>query len=117
MGTNDSSDVVAVALGFVTALGARDFTAAYALTSATFRQGDSLDAMRDAFEGVVPPDWGPVGPITVGETMTDWPDRQRDDAAWVYVSVGGDMYSEAATMVISREGSDLKVRSVEFGRP
>ena len=106
-----------VATAFVTALGARDYAAAYALTSETYRNENSLGAMRDAFELVVPPDWGPVGPIMVAETLADWPGKQEGDVAWVFVSVGGDMYSEAVTVVITREGSGLKVRSAEFGRP
>jgi hypothetical protein len=106
-----------VATAFVTALGARDYAAAYAYTSETYHNANSLEAMRGAFELVVPSDWGPVGPIAVAETLTDWPGKHDSDVAWVFVSVGGDMYSEAVTAVITREGSDLKVRSAEFGRP
>ena len=111
------SSPAAVAQAFVTALGARRYPPAYALTSETYRQANSLEVMRDAFERVVPSDWGPLGPIVVAETLTDWPDKQQGDVAWVFVSVGGDMYSEAVTAVITREGSGLRVRSAEFGRP
>jgi hypothetical protein len=114
---NAESSPAAVAQAFVTALGARDYATAYALTSETYRQANGLDAMRDAFELVVPSDWGPVGPIAVAETLIDWPGKHEGDVAWMFVSVGGDMYSEAVTAVITREGSDLKVRSAEFGRP
>ena len=33
------------------------------------------------------------------------------------MSVGGDVYSEAVTVVVTREEGGLKVRAVEFGRP
>jgi hypothetical protein len=49
--------------------------------------------------------------------MEDWPGRQPSDAGWAYVSVGGDVYSEAITVVVTREGGVLRVRTVEFGRP
>jgi hypothetical protein len=34
-----------------------------------------------------------------------------------YVSVGGDTYSEAVTVVVTLEEDALRVRTVEFGRP
>jgi hypothetical protein len=110
-------DYQATALAFVKALVARDYAAAYALTSASYRQANSQEAMQAAFERVVPTDWKTVGPVAVGETMTDWPDKQSGDVGWVYVSVAGDTYSEAVIAVVTREGGELKVRSADFGRP
>ena len=110
-------DYKQVALAFTKALAARDYDAAYAVTSRAYRDGTSLTAMADAFEAIVPADWSAVGPIEAGETMEDWPGREPSDAGWVYVSVGGDMYSEAVTVVVTREEGALKVRTVEFGRP
>jgi hypothetical protein len=49
--------------------------------------------------------------------MQDWPGRKPTDAGWVYVSVGGDMCSEAITIVVTREDDELKVCTAEFGRP
>ena len=73
--------------------------------------------MQAAFEGIVPLDWGTVGPIELGETMEDWPGRESSDAGWAYVSVGGDIYSEAVTVVVTVEDGELKIRTAEFGRP
>lgn len=36
---------------------------------------------------------------------------------WVYVSIGGDVYSEAVTVVVTMDDESLRVRDVEFGRP
>ena len=107
----------ATALAFVNALAARDYAAAYALTSASYRQANSQEAMQAAFERVVSTDWKTVGPVAVGETMVDWPDKQPGDVGWAYVSVGGDTYSEAVIVVVTREGGELRVRSADFGRP
>lgn len=106
-----------VALAFTEALATRDYDAAYALTSRAYRGGTSQEAMAEGFEAIVPTDGGPVGPIEVGYTMDDWPGREPSDAGWAYVSVGGDVYSEAVTVVVTREDGDLRVRTVEFGRP
>ena len=116
-GGDSSGEYQAVALAFVKALAARDYPAAYALTSSSYRKTHTTEAMQAAFERVVSTDWKSIGPVVVGETMTDWPDKQAGDAGWVYVTVGGDVYSEAVTVVIMREDADLRVRSAEFGRP
>jgi hypothetical protein len=49
--------------------------------------------------------------------MEDWPGREPSDVGWAYVSVGGDEYSEAVTVVVTLEEGELRVRTVEFGRP
>ena len=110
-------DYASVALAFTKALAARDYPGAYGMTSRQFRSGMSMEAMRAAFESIVPADWKSVGPVEVGMTMENWPEKQPSDVGWAYVSVGGDVYSEAVTVVVTLEGRDLRVRSVEFGRP
>ena len=117
MSEGTAGDFRQVALAFTKALAARDYDAAYALTSRAYRNSASLKDMADEFETIVPTDWQTVGPIDVGETMADWPGREPSDAGWVYVSVGGDVYSEAVTVVVTREEGELRVRVVEFGRP
>jgi hypothetical protein len=117
MAGGSTGDYKQVALAFAKALGARDYGAAYGLTSGDYRDSTSLEAMQAAFEAIVPIDWTTVDPIEVGETMEDWPGRNPSDAGWAYVSMGGDMYSEAITVVVTLEGGVLRVRTVEFGRP
>jgi hypothetical protein len=43
--------------------------------------------------------------------------KEPSDVGWAYVSVGGDVYSEAVTVVVTLEEGELRVRTVEFGRP
>ena len=117
MSKQGSGDYKHVALAFTKALAARDYDAAYALTSRTYRESTSVSAMQAAFEAIVPIDWGTVGPVEVGQTMEVWPGREASDAGWAYVSVGGDVYSEAVTVVVVLEEGELRIRTVEFGRP
>lgn len=117
MSAETAADYTQVALAFTKALAARDYDAAHALTSRAYRDATSPKAMADAFEAIVPTDWQSVGPIEAGVTMDDWPGREPPDAGWAYVSVGGDGYSEAVTVVVTREEGELRVRTVEFGRP
>ena len=117
MSAESAENYKEVALTFTKALAARDYDAAYALTSRNYRGSTSLKAMQAAFESIVPIDWGTVGPIELGETMEVWPGRESSDAGWAYVSVGGDVYSEAVTVVVALEEGELRVRTVECGRP
>lgn len=114
---DSSHDYRAVALEFVDALAARDYSGAYAMTSSEFKQGMSEGGLRRVFETIVPLDWE-FGKIEVAEqTLTTWPTRQPADVGWAYVSIGGDVYSEAVTVVVTLEGDGLRIREVEFGRP
>ena len=106
-----------VALEFTQALANRNYTKAYAMTSKEYQTKTTLDVMKSTFEGIVPIDWGTMGPIEAGETMTDWPDKKPSDLGWVYVSIGGDVYSEAVTAIITLEGDTPKIREIEYGRP
>lgn len=110
-------DYSSVGLEFATALATRDYPTAYAMTSRNYQRSTTLDEMQAAFEAVVPTDWPTVGPVEVGTVMESWPGKQPSDVGWVYVSIGGDVYSEAMTVVVMREVDTLKVRTVEFGRP
>jgi hypothetical protein len=117
MSRTSTGDYRAVAIGFTNALTTRNYTAAYAMTSKDYRGTTSAAEMQAAFESIVPTDWKTVGPVEIGQTMDDWPGRKPSDAGWAYVSVGGDMYSEAVVVVVTAEEGALKVRTAEFGRP
>jgi len=117
MSGESAGDYKNVALGFTNALATRNYGAAYALTSSEYRDGTSVEDMQAAFEAIVPTDWKTIGPVEVGGAMEDWPGRKPSDVGWAYVSVGGDAYSEAVTVVVTLEAGALRVRTVEFGRP
>lgn len=112
-----TSDYRQVALQFTRLLAARDFQAAWEMTSREYRGRNTADRLRAAFEAIVPADWGPISPIEVGQTMTDWPGKQASDVGWAYVSIGGNVYSEAVIVIVTSEDGEQKVRDVEFGRP
>jgi hypothetical protein len=77
----------------------------------------SLEQVQSAFETIIPTDWGTVEPIEVAQTLRDWPSKEDSDLGWVYVSLGGDVYSEAVVVVVTLEDGEPRVRDVEFGRP
>jgi len=112
-----SSDIKGVALQFAEALTDRDYPKAYAMVSTEYKNRMSLDNMKLNFEAIVPSDWGPIGSIEIAATHENFPDKQPSDLGWIYVSIGGDVYSEAVTVVITLEDGEAKIRAAEFGRP
>lgn len=106
-----------VAQAFARALAARDYPKAYAMTSQSFRNKVSEERLQAEFEAIVPTDWGAIGPVEAGESIETWPGRQSSDLGRVYVSIGGDVYSEAVIVVVTMENGKGKIREVEFGRP
>ncbi|MBI5780822.1 MAG: hypothetical protein HZA65_04030 [Rhodocyclales bacterium] len=117
MSSGDTSDYQQIALEFTKLLAAREYPKAYAMTSQEYRKRTTAEQLRTAFENIVPTDWGKIGPIEVGQTMASWPGKRPEDVGWAYVSIGGDVYSEAITVVVTSESGESKIREVEFGRP
>jgi hypothetical protein len=87
------------------------------MTTEEYRRRTTLEHLRIAFETIVPADWGPIEPLEVGQTMEHWPGKQPGDIGWAYVSIGGDVYSEAVVVVVTSEHGAARIREIEFGRP
>ena len=117
MPSQNTSDYRQIALVFVTSMASRDYAKAYAMTTKEYREKTSVEQLRSAFEAIVPTDWGTMAPIEVGQTMTSWRGQQPSDLGWAYVSIGGDAYSEAVTVIVTSENGEARIREVEFGRP
>jgi hypothetical protein len=106
-----------LARSFGEALARREYTEAYEMTSGQYRERVSLEQLQAGFEEIVPLDWGEIGPIVVQPLLDDWPGKQPSDVAWAYIGIGGDVYSEAVTVIVEDDAGELRVREVEFGRP
>jgi hypothetical protein len=69
-----------------------------------------MEQMRSGFEAIIPLDWGPVAPIElvdIGELSLPY----------LYVSLGGEVYSEAIAIYLSDVNGSPQVDSFELGRP
>jgi hypothetical protein len=117
MTTQDFDNMKESTLQFAKLLATRNYSDAYEMTSHEYKKRISLEQMKEHFETIIPLDWGAIDPIEIGETLNDWRGKESSDLGWVYVSLGGDVYSEAVTVIIAQEKGALKVREVEFGRP
>ena len=117
MTTKHNANFKEIAMQFAKLLANRNYSDAYEMTTQEYRKRNSLEQIQEHFEAIIPMDWGAIDPIEAGETMNDWRGKEATDVGWVYVSLGGDVYSEAVTVIIAEEEGALKVREVEFGRP
>lgn len=106
-----------LALQFGKSLAHRNYNAAYRLTSRELRSEMSAEEMQEGFERVIPPDWGETEPVELSKVMHDWTGRRLGDVMWAYVTIYGDVYSEAITFVVTYEDEQLRIRNLEFGRP
>ena len=96
-------------LSFAHALAERDYVAALGLCSHEIESQISPEALCIEFEKIVPLDWGEVAPIELEE---------NDVFPFVYVVLGGDIYSEAIIIhSFVTEGGQTKIGNYELGRP
>lgn len=105
------------ALTFAKRLATRAYDEAYAMTGREYRDEVPLERLKADFEAIVPLDWGAAEPIEIAQAMDRWTGQRDTDVLWVYVSIGGDVYSEAVTVVLAPEDGEPRIREVGFGRP
>lgn len=55
--------------------------------------------------------------VVVMSSETGMPDMHPQDVGWVYVSIGGDGFSEAISVTVTQEADEMKIRTLEWGRP
>lgn len=105
------------ALRFAASLADRNYHRAYLLASEELKAEMSVEQMIHGFERVVPPDWEAFESVEIARTLNDWADRRLGDISWVEMRIPGPVYDEAVTFVVTYEDEQLRIRSLEFGRP
>jgi hypothetical protein len=110
---------IEVAQQFGNSIAKADYAAAHALLTKEVWKIHSPEDFKSAVEGMT--SYAP-GPIRQVEVMSDfvleeWPDKQDGDIAIVYVALTGDGFCEAVTVTLAREGQNIRIRQLEWGRP
>ncbi len=106
-----------VALAFARALVANDFEAAHEKLAASLKAALPLSQLKSEYESMIEYGDDPPDIVAVTTVLDDWPDKQLGDIGWAYAAIGGSGYSEAVSVVVSRERGHSVVRSIEWGRP
>jgi hypothetical protein len=113
-------EVAQVAVDFAQALVDGDFELANSLLAPETRSIMTPEQLRLDYEGMISFYANPGSARVVFDpqfTMTSWPDKRPDDVGWVYVSIAGDGFVEAVTVIIADYDGELLIREIEWGRP
>ncbi len=105
------------AVQFATALAEHRFEDAHGMLSEDLNDELSKDILEELFKEMI--SYGPGAVKVDGHTnsMGDWPGKDEKELAWVYVSLSGDGFGEAITVVVVEENGKHVVGEVEWGRP
>jgi len=106
-----------VAVEFAKNLAARDYARAHSLLATELQARLSASDLERQFTGMISYGEGEATIVQAVTTLQDWPDKKPRDVEWVYVAIANDTYSEGITVVIARQGTQLVVSSIEWGRP
>lgn len=104
-----TEDEKKLALELAYKLERRDYDSAYSMLSTGLQASLSSTEFRRLYERIIPLDWGDIDPIELMDS---------DEHPFVYVVLGGDVYSEA--IIVDRfvvENGKTKIDNLEFGRP
>jgi hypothetical protein len=93
----------------------RNFEAAHAMLSNALKASQSPAELARTVDLMLGNQ--PARQAAALNTLDDWPDREKDDVLWVYVSISSDDHNEAASVVVTRETGQLVLSSIEWGRP
>ena len=109
----------AVAQRFGDCLAQNDYDAAWALLSKELQVSSTSESIKNAVTTMTTYATGSIQEAHVMDdfTLEDWPGKQPDDLAVVYVALNGEDFSEAASLTLTEYGQDILVRHLEWGRP
>ena len=108
---------VPVGLSFAKAIVNNEFDNAYSMLSDDLKKVTTANQLKIEFNEMI--EYGETPVVVDGhyEEMTDWPAKQAGDIGWLYVSLSGDGFGEAVTLIIKSESGTPKIRDIEWGRP
>jgi hypothetical protein len=115
-----SDEEVKVAIDFAQALVEGDYELANSFLAPDIRSVRTPEQLRQDYEGMISIYSNPGSARVVFDpqfTMTDWPGIRPGDVGWAYVSIVGDGFVEAVTVVIAEYEDELLIREIEWGRP
>jgi hypothetical protein len=108
-----------VAVDFATALVAGQFARASEMLTPALRREMTPHMLQEALNGMCA--YSPGKPKRIHfdpqHSMENWPDKQPDDVGLTYVSISGDDFNEAVTVIVANVGGRHLIREIEWGRP
>jgi hypothetical protein len=112
---------IELAQGFGNYLTQADYNLAYALLSPELQQKYSPQTLRQTVEEMISYGSGPINTAVVMQDclLTEWqyPLMETNDVVWLYVSLEGEDFLEAVSVIIRQQEEKLAIRWLEWGRP
>ena len=102
---------------FASALVENRYSDACSMLTAELQKSWPPEKLESRYKEMIAYGGEPV--IVDGHTafMDNWPDKKTGDIGWVYVSVSGNTFGEAVTLIVTIEMGEPKIRNIEWGRP
>lgn len=96
-----------------------DYKAAHTLLTTEAQKTNSVKEMKRRFKGMRSYAPGPITNVLVMKefVLEDWPAKQNGDVASIYVSLDGDSFCEAVSVIVTVQAGQLRIRDIEWGRP
>lgn len=109
----------AVAQRFGDCIVANDYDAACVLLTEEVRSSTTPEIIKSAITAMTNYASGSIQAALVIDdfTLEDWPGKQPNDLAVVYVALNGDCFSEAVTLTLVQDGDEALIRHLVWGRP
>jgi hypothetical protein len=110
---------VQLAQRFGDLIASEDYSAAHTLLTTEAQNVHTAQEMKRRSESMRRYAPGPFRNVQVMEEfmLEEWPAKQEGDVASIYVSLEGDNFCEAVSVIVALQGSDLRIRDLEWGRP
>jgi hypothetical protein len=98
-----------------------DYDTAYTLLAPELQQQYSPQTLRQTVEAMIDYSSGPIDKavVMVDCLLTEWqyPLMETNDVVWLYVSLEGEDFLEAVSVIIRQQEEKLAIRWLEWGRP
>ena len=112
-------DYRAIAQHFGDLIARQEYSAAWCLFAKEVQISITVEAINAAVATTTAYAFGPIQEAQVMKEfiVEEWPGKQPDDLAVVYVALSGESFSEAVTLTLAQDGEDTLIRHLEWGRP
>jgi hypothetical protein len=98
-----------------------DYDTAYTLLAPELQQQYSPQTLRQTVEEMISYGSSPINTaiVMVDCLLTEWqyPPMETNDVVWLYVSLEGEDYLEAVSVIVHHREGILAIRWLEWGRP
>jgi hypothetical protein len=112
---------IALAQLFGDSLTMTDYNMAYAFLAPELQRQYSPQTLRQTVETMIDYGSGPIKKAIVMEDclLTEWqyPVMEANDVVWLYVSLEGEDFAEAVSVIVQQQQEKLAIRWLEWGRP